>query len=156
MLRAYRGAQSTLARGPWSLLEAFESLGADALPRARDSFAAGVAAYREATEGFDVTLTPTLGVEPVFVGHMSPVLTRETLLDRASRVLSYTPIHNIVGCPAMSVPLHWSAQGLPLGAHFAAAPGQDALLLGLAYELERARPWHDRWPPYSIPALFGG
>ena len=39
--------------------------------------------------------------------------------------------------------------------HFAAAPGQDALLLGLAYQLERARPWQNRWAPYSFPVLFG-
>jgi amidase len=45
---------------------------------------------------------------------------------------------------------------LPLGAHFAAAPGADATLLGLAYELEMARPWRDRWAPYSYPVLFGG
>ena len=38
--------------------------------------------------------------------------------------------------------------------HFSAAPGNDARLLGLAYQLEAARPWKDRWPPYSIPALF--
>jgi amidase len=68
-------------------------------------------------------------------------------------VLGYTPIHNAAGCPAMSVPLNWSERGLPIGAHFAAAPGQEALLLGLAYELERARPWHQRWPPYSIVGL---
>lgn len=56
-------------------------------------------------------------------------------------------------CPARSVPLSSSATGLPIGAHFAAAPGADALLLGLAYQLEQARPWRDRWPPFSISAL---
>ena len=54
----------------------------------------------------------------------------------------------------MSVPLHFPEGGLPIGTHFAAAPGADALLLGLAYQLEEARPWKDRWAPYSIPALF--
>jgi amidase len=49
----------------------------------------------------------------------------------------------------MSVPLHASSGGLPIGAHFAAAAGNDAMLLSLAYELERARPWADRFPPFS-------
>ncbi|MFP2957794.1 hypothetical protein ACLEPN_08175 [Myxococcus sp. 1LA] len=54
----------------------------------------------------------------------------------------------------MSVPLHVSDDGLPIGTHFAAAPGAEALLLGLAYQLEAARPWHNRWAPYSYPRLF--
>lgn len=137
----------------WSLVEALEARGPEALPRARALFARAVAVYRQATSGFDVLLTPTLGIAASPLGHLSPVLSRELLLSRTSRVLAYTPIHNIAGCPAMSVPLHWSEAGLPIGAHFAAAPGRDALLLGLAYELEHARPWRDRWPPLSIPVL---
>jgi amidase len=140
----------------WSLVEAVEAGGAAVLPRARAIFAEAVATYRAATRDYDAILTPTLGTEPNVLGHLSPVLPRTTLLERTSRLLAYTPIHNIAGCPAMSVPLYWSESGLPIGAHLAAAPGADALLLGLAYELERARPWHDRWPPYSIPRLFDG
>jgi amidase len=139
----------------WSLIEALEARGPDALPWARSAIASAVATYREATRGFDVILTPTLGCEPCEIGYLSPVLPRQLLLERTSRVLAYTPIHNIASCPAMSVPLYWSESGLPIGAHFAAAPGQDALLLSLAYQLERARPWQHRWPPYSIPELFG-
>jgi amidase len=83
-------------------------------------------------------------------------LDRAALIRRTERAVGYTPIHNIAGCPAMSVPLRWTAAGLPVGAHFAARPGDDAVLLGLAYELEAARPWRDRWAPLSYPALFGG
>lgn len=140
----------------WSLIEALETHGPDALPKARAAIARAVRTYREAMSGFDVVLTPTLGSEPCELGYLSPVLPRPVLLERTIHVLGYTPIHNVVGCPAMSVPLYWSEQGLPIGAHFAAAPGRDALLLGLAYQLERARPWQHRWPPYSFPALFGG
>lgn len=99
-------------------------------------------------------LTPTIATEPWRLGHLSPVLGREELIRRTARAVGYTPIQNIAGCPAMSVPLHVTDRGLPLGAHLAAAPGADALLFGLAYQLEQARPWADRWPPYSIPALF--
>jgi Asp-tRNA(Asn)/Glu-tRNA(Gln) amidotransferase A subunit family amidase len=46
----------------------------------------------------------------------------------------------------MSVPLAWSAAGLPIGTQFAARQGEEATLFALAYELEEARPWRDRWP----------
>jgi len=93
-----------------------------------------------------VLLTPTLATEPWPIGHLSPLVGRDEVLARAGRSLGYTPIQNIAGCPAMSVPLHVSERGLPIGTHLAAAPGADALLLGLAYQLEAARPWRDRWP----------
>jgi amidase len=145
--------RSELEPFTWSLIEVLEQRGAEAVPRARAVFARAVGQYREATSACDVVLTPTVGVESVPLGFLSPLWSRDLLLERTSQVLAYTPIHNIVGCPAMSVPLHWSQAGLPIGAHFAAAPGQDALLLALAYELEQARPWRERWPALSIPAL---
>ncbi|MCY1078296.1 amidase [Archangium lansingense] len=138
----------------WALIETFLARGPDALPYARAVFAQAVHAYHEATRGYDVVLTPTLATEPWRIGHLSPVLGREELIRRTGRAVGYTPIHNIAGCPGMSVPLHFPEKGLPIGTHFAAAPGADALLLGLAYQLEEARPWKDRWSPYSIPALF--
>ena len=137
----------------WALAELFRAGGPDALPRARAAFADAVRVYRETTRGFDVVLTPTLATEVWPLGHLSPVLPRETLIERTGRAVGYTPMANIAGCPAMSVPLHTSEDGLPIGAHFAAAAGEDALLLSLAYQLERARPWADRWPPYSIHSL---
>ncbi len=146
--------QGELEPFTWALIDALAERGAEAVPRALATFARAVQAYDDAARGFDVILTPTVGVESVPLGYLSPTLSRETLLQRTTRVLGYTPIHNIAGCPAMSVPLHWSERGLPIGTHFAAAPGEDALLLGLAYELELACPWRDRWPPYSIPMLF--
>lgn len=138
----------------WALVDTFLERGPDALPHARAAFAQAVQAYLEATRGYDVVLTPTIATEPWRIGHLSPIFGREELLRRTARSLGYTPIHNIVGCPAMSVPLHFPEGGPPIGTHFAAAPGDDALLLGLAYQLEEARPWKDRWAPYSIPALF--
>ncbi|WP_044190460.1 amidase [Hyalangium minutum] len=138
----------------WALVETFLSRGPDALLHARAVFAQAVRTYLETTRGYDVVLTPTLATEPWRIGHLSPVLKREELIRRTARTNGYAPIHNIAGCPAMSVPLHFSESGLPIGIHFAAAPGADALLLSLAYQLEEARPWKDCWPPYSIPTLF--
>ncbi len=137
----------------WALVEAFLARGPDALAWARAQLARAVHAYRDATRGHDVVLTPTVGVERWAVGFLSPVLERPELERRTARVLAYTPIQNAAGCPAMSVPLTFPEGGIPIGSHFAAAPGRDAVLLGLAYQLEAARPWRDRWPPLSIPVL---
>jgi amidase len=55
----------------------------------------------------------------------------------------------------MSVPLHFTPDGVPIGSQFAAAPGRDARLLALAYELEAARPWAQRWAPHSFVCVAG-
>ncbi len=136
-----------------TLVERFLARGPAALEHARASFERASAAYRATTEPYDVIVTPTLATETWSLGHLSPLLPAETLLARTARAVGYTPIHNIVGCPAMSVPLHVSREGLPIGSHFAARVGDDALLLALAFELEAARPWRDRWPTWSHPAL---
>lgn len=142
--------QDELEPFTWALIEAYQARGEDALPASRAAFARALQAYRRATEGYDVVLTPTLATEPWRVGHLSPVLDRETLIARTGASVGYTPIQNVAGGPAMSVPLCFPEGGLPNGMHFAAAAGADAVLLGLAYQLEEARPWRDRWPRWSV------
>jgi len=66
-----------------------------------------------------------------------------------SEYVGYTPLQNVAGAPAMSVPLGMSSGGLPIGIHFSAAKGQEKRLLELAYELEQAQPWANRKPGVS-------
>jgi amidase len=61
--------------------------------------------------------------------------------------VGYTQLVNMTGAPAMSVPLHWMPQGLPVGIHMSSAFGREALLLSLAAQLEAAAPWAHRRPP---------
>jgi amidase len=153
-LRGHPVQRDELEPFTWAIADELARRGASALARARAVFAASTEVYLTATRPFDAVLTPTLATAPWRIGHLSPVLPREDLLERTARSVGYTPIHNIAGCPAMSVPLHWTDGGVPIGTNFAAAPGADALLLGLAYQLEQARPWRDRWAPFSYPRLF--
>jgi amidase len=70
--------------------------------------------------------------------------------DMLGDYVAYTSLHNICGTAAMSVPLHWDANGLPIGSQFAARTGADATLLALAYEFEAAQPWRGKRPPTFV------
>lgn len=138
----------------WALIRRFQQQGASALLRARATFEQCSSAYLGVFGSCDVVLTPTLRELPWRLGHLSPLVEYDELLARTASAVGYTPIHNITGCPAMSVPLHWSDDNLPVGVHFAANLGNDETLLRLAYELEAARPWRERWAPYSFPRII--
>lgn len=92
-------------------------------------------------ERYDVALTPTLASPTPLVGHLDPALSYDVVLDRLLDWVAFTPWQNITGAPAISLPLATSADGLPQGMMLGAAPGQEALLIELAYELEQARPF---------------
>ena len=91
-------------------------------------------------------MTPVLDSTAPALGFVSPDVPWDTLLERLRTYVGYTPLNNVAGNPAMSVPLAWSEAGLPIGVHFAADIGKERILLELAYQLEQARPWADRRP----------
>lgn len=99
---------------------------------------------------YDVWITPTLSEPPVPLGTFdsSP---EDPLrgLHRAEAFAPFTPVCNATGQPAMSVPLYWNADGLPVGVHFIGRFGDEATLFRLAAQLESARPWAGRRPPVS-------
>jgi Asp-tRNA(Asn)/Glu-tRNA(Gln) amidotransferase A subunit family amidase len=96
---------------------------------------------------YDVLLTPTLGRPPLKIGEFDQALPLERLRALLGTYVAYTPLANATGQPAMSVPLHWNADGLPIGSHFFGRHFDEATLLRLAAQLEQARPWNQRRPP---------
>jgi len=136
---------------PWTLglIEMAKSRGGiqPCSQRAIKVFTEAGAALEQLFKTYDVILSPVMRVPPQRIGWHSPTLDFNTLLERLLDELGYTPLHNAVGTPAMSVPLHWTRDGLPVGSQFVAWRGGEAMLLGLAYELEEARPWAKKRPP---------
>jgi len=120
-------------------------------------------------QNYDVLLTPTLAMPPVVTGALQPKgiqavamkllgrLNAGGLINRFSGInvlaehvfefMPYTPLFNVTGQPAMSVPLHWNDEGLPIGMQFVGRYGDEATLFRLASQLEKARPWSERIPP---------
>jgi amidase len=110
---------------------------------------ASVATCEEFFTKHDVLLTPTLAQLPPRLGWLGPDVPFDTGMERLMGLVGFTPVQNASGQPAMSVPLHWSKSGLPIGSHLAARAGAERSLLELAYQLEEARPWAARLPPVS-------
>ena len=96
---------------------------------------------------FDVFATPTVAKPPPPLGTFDTNTNDvKAWLDQLWGFIPFTAVFNATGQPAMSVPLAWSHDGLPIGIQFAAAFAQEGLLFRLAGQLEAARPWADRRP----------
>jgi len=101
-------------------------------------------------ERYDIWLTPTLAQTPRPIGHFDIGSGDvRAWLAKLATFIPFTYPMNITGQPAASVPLYWTADGLPVGCQFAARYGEEGLLLRLCAQLEQARPWFDRRPPLS-------
>jgi len=96
---------------------------------------------------YDLTLVPTLNTPPLRLGEIdvrSDDL--DAQMEAMERFVPNTALFNMTGCPAITLPLEWTESGLPLGMMFGARFGDEARLLRIAGQLERARPWSDRVP----------
>jgi amidase len=101
-------------------------------------------------EKYDIWLSPTLGSPPPKHGHLFADDNAEVFFDRLMAFIPFTPLFNATGNPAITLPLHWSKDGLPVGIHFGARYGEEGLLLRLAAQLEEAEPWCQKHPPISL------
>jgi amidase len=97
---------------------------------------------------FDLLLTPTLAQPPVEIGSILSGDPWEQF-RKAAVFTPFTPVVNVTGQPAVSLPFAWSEDGLPIGVHLIGRPADEATLLRVSAQLERARPWRDRRPPVS-------
>jgi amidase len=104
-------------------------------------------------EEADILVTPTIGRPPARLGELDQDRPGLSAMEWTRQVFTYcpfTPIFNSTGQPAISLPLHWTADGLPVGVQLVGRLGEEALLLQLATQLEAARPWAGRRPPVHI------
>lgn len=156
-----------LEPGSWAMLVIGEVLSAADVTAALETQAVVAAAFDAFMERYDVLLMPTLAAPPVPIGALAlkksevaqiEVLARlrnAALIRKAAQTIAeglfdwlpYTPVFNLTGQPAMSVPLYWTRDDLPIGVQFAARLGKDAVLYRLAAQLESAQPWFSRRPP---------
>jgi amidase len=95
---------------------------------------------------YDVLMNPTLAMPTPELGFLGPDVPFETALERLKWFIPFTPVQNVCGNPAISLPLGGSESGLPIGIQFASAMGAERTLLELALELEDAAPFR------TIPA----
>ena len=108
------------------------------------SYARGLAAWWD--EGFDVLLTPTAAMVPAKIGEMSPQGDPKTVMPLMLACTVFTTPFNATGQPAISLPLHQSDEGLPVGIQLVARYGREDVLVRLASQLESACPWAERRP----------
>jgi len=96
---------------------------------------------------YDAVLTPTLAVPPLPVGAIRDDANPAADFAAQKAFTPWTSAWNVTGMPAVSLPLHWTPEGLPVGVMLAARPAEEGLLLALAAQVEAASPWAGRHPP---------
>jgi amidase len=100
-----------------------------------------------ATSAFDALLAPTLAQLPRPVGWFVDAGDPALDFERQKQFTPFTAMFNVTGQPAVSLPLYWSSEGLPIGVMLVGRPAGEAALLSLAAQVEAAQPWHERRPP---------
>ncbi len=103
-------------------------------------------AQRPFVDSLDLLVTPTAPLPPPALGQLAPDVEIGELLGRFGSVTVFTMPFNVTGQPAISLPLAWTDEGLPIGVQLVAAAGREDLLLRVASQLEEAKPWRERRP----------
>ncbi|HWE34378.1 MAG TPA: amidase [Solirubrobacteraceae bacterium] len=139
----------------WALAEQGRNYSAGELLRAFESAQAGTREIASwwAEDGFDLLLTPTCAEPPPWLGEFdAPPDNPAAPIMRAIPFGTFTAGFNTSGQPAISLPLHVTADGLPVGVQLVAAYGREDLLLRVAAQVEQAAPWTDRRPALAATA----
>jgi amidase len=132
----------------WTLLELGKSISAgDYIDAQNVAVGLGRGLAEWFAIGYDLLLTPTLGEPPVPLGTFQTPDEPMRGFIRAATFVPFTPLNNMTGTPAISLPLAWNADNLPIGVQLQAPYGREDLLLRVASQLEQAQPWADRKPP---------
>lgn len=97
--------------------------------------------YEKVMRHYDAVLSPVLAHVTPEIGYISPEVPFEQLFERMMNYVSFTPMNNASGSPAISLPMGQSAKGLPIAVQLSSAHGAERTLLELAFEIEQARPW---------------
>ncbi|MFT4262058.1 MAG: amidase [Nocardioides sp.] len=172
--RRLKAPDSAFEADTLAVAEIGRAAGVGALFAALDHVHTHIRALAGFHERYDLFLTPTLAKPPLEVGSIAtpkPLQAASRIIAKvhAGRLLNatgvldqlisdnlgwvpYTQLANLTGRPAVSVPLHWTAAGLPLGVQLVGPLASDALLLRVAAQLEEARPWFGRYAELD-PAL---
>ncbi len=155
VLHAVRDREASLGRAAkesefspivWQHIQRAKTFTAQQVYDARSAFDQGGKAFDQFFTQYDVILSPVTTGPPPKIGELTLYQPYETFVQEVIKASPITALFNMTGLPAMSVPLHWNAENLPIGMHFAAGFGQEALLLSLAAQLESALPWQNRVP----------
>jgi Asp-tRNA(Asn)/Glu-tRNA(Gln) amidotransferase A subunit family amidase len=165
-LTGKRFSRRAIETVPWFARSHFRSLRPQDLAHATYTQGKLARQYASFMANYDVLLMPTLGMLPIAIGALKPTAIETLAIDVASATrlgplakaiikelgtkafawTPTTPMFNLTGQPCMSVPLHWSAAGLPVGVQFIGRYGDENTLFQLAGQLERAQPWFDKRP----------
>ncbi len=109
-----------------------------------NQYARKMADWWERENGFDLMISPVLSAPAPKLGYL--VEDVEERPQRIMELMPYTLQFNVTGQPAISLPLHWTDDGLPIGVQFVAKFANEALLIRLAAQLEESMPWADKRP----------
>jgi len=133
----------------WALAEMGRSYSAAQFLQALEWLQRGTRTFADwLAGGFDLLLSPTIAEPPPPLGEFEqPPDNPLQAIFRAATIVPFTPLFNANGRPAVSLPLSWNDQGLPIGVQLAADYGREDVLIRISSQLEQARPWKDRLPP---------
>lgn len=134
----------------WDMIDAGNRISAVDVNVATTRLHEVASAVSSTFQTYDVFLSPTLAQPPLPHAAFPASTSMRGHYEFYLFWMPYTHIFNVNGSPAMSVPLVWNAEGLPIGVQFAAAPAAEGLLFRLASQLEVARPWKERRPQISV------